>query len=218
MTDMPPPHASSRMPVWGVLVIAGSALAVGVIAFLVILGFLSLAGGPQVGLGGPDLGQPGTGQQESESPGIDEPTSGATYTSDEFGYEVTFPGEAMESSVTQSVAGFDLETVTASWTAGDRNVSTNATLFPDELFVADATDQILQGSVDGAASSVGGTLEGVEFIDLQGERAISGIIRASGADIYMVVFFHNQIQYSIASVNGSQAEHDEIVASFRLLD
>jgi hypothetical protein len=215
MTDMP---TNSRMPVWGVLVIVGSALAVGVIAFLVILNFLSLAGGPQAGLGQPAVDGPGTGQQGSESPAAEEPASGATYTSDEFGYEVTFPGEAMESSVTQSVAGFDLEIVTASWTAGGRNVSTNATVFPDELFVADATDEMLQGSVEGAASSVGGTLEDVEFVDIEGERAISGVIRASGADIYMVVFFHDQTQYSIASVNGTQAEHDEIVASFRLLD
>lgn len=215
MTDMP---TNSRMPAWGVLVIAGSALAVGVIAFLVILGFLSLAGGPQAGLGKPDPGGPGTGQQGSESPAAEEPASEATYRSDEFGYEVTFPGEAMESSVTQSVAGFDLEVVTASWTADGRNVSTNASLFPDQLFVADATDEMLQGSVEGAASSVGGTLEDVEFIDIEGERAISGVIRASGTDIYMVVFFHDQTQYSIASVNGTQAEHDEIVASFRLPD
>jgi len=215
MTDVP---TNSRMPAWGVLVIAGSALVVGVIAFLVILGFLSLAGGSQAGLGQPVASEPGTGQQESESPAAEQPASGATYTSEEFGYEVTFPGEAMESSVTQSVLGFDLEIVTASWSAGGRNVSTNATVFPDELFVADATDEMLQGSVEGAASSVGGTLEDTEFIDIEGERAISGVIRTSGTDIYMVVFFHNQTQYSIASVSGTRAEHDEIVASFRLLD
>ena len=228
MSDLPPPVApgppvqpvhpfgpaepNAGMPMWGILVIVGSALAVGVIAFLVILGLTSLGAAPQAG-----SDQPSTGQQESEQPADDEP-AGVTYTSDEFGYEVAFPGEATEISTPQSVGGYDLEIATASWAAGDRNVSVNATAFPDGLYAADATDEMLQGSLDGAAGSVGGTLENVEFIDIQGERAITGVIRAGIADIYMLVVFHTQTQYSIASVNGTQEEHDQIVGSFHFLD
>ncbi len=234
MTDLPPPVApappaqpvqpsgpaepGAGMPVWGILVIVGAALAVGLVSFLVILGITSLGTAPQANSGQPDPGQQESEQPAAEEPDADEPDAGVTYTSDEFGYEVAFPGEAMESSTTQSVAGYDLEIVTASWAAGARNVSVNATAFPDGLYAADATDEMLQGSLEGAASGVGGTLENVEFIDIQGERGISGVIRAGIANIYMFVIFHNQTQYSIASVNGTQEEHDEILGSFRFLD
>jgi hypothetical protein len=231
MTDLPPPVApgppaqpygpaepNAGMPLWGILVIVGTALAVGVISFLVILGLTSLGASPQAGGGQPGTDQQESGQPAAEEPDAEEPDAGVTHTSEEFGYEVALPGEATEITTPQSVAGYDLEIVTASWASGDRNVSVNATAFPDELYAADATDEMLQGSLEGAATSVGGTLENVEFVDIQGERGISGVIRAGVANVYMLVVFHNQTQYSIASVNGTQEEHDEIVGSFRFLD
>jgi hypothetical protein len=224
MTDVQPPYpappvapypapgavgAKPGMPVWGIVVIAGAALAVGLIAFVIILGLTALGrGAAPAGSEGPGVTQPG-GEQ---------PEAGVGYRSDEAGYEVTFPGEPTESSLSQRVLGYDLETFTVTWVSGARNVSTNATAFPDELYAGDAIESMLTGSLDGGAEAIGGTIERSEFIDFEGERAVTALITTSDTEIYMLVVFHNQVQYSIASVNGTQEEHDEVVASFRFVD
>jgi hypothetical protein len=197
------------MPVWGVLIIVLVAIAVAGSAFVGILGLTSLSGGA-IG-----SGQPGALQTDAADGG--EP-AGTLYTSTDPAYEVTFPGEPLESSVTQTVSGYVLETVTVSWVSSDRNVSINTTEFPSELFTPASAEPMLNGSLEGAAAAVDGDLEDVEFIEVDGERAISGVIRTAMGDVYMVVLFHGQVQFTIASVNGTPQLHDDFVATLRFTD
>lgn len=204
-----PPVAKRGMPGWGILIIVAGALAVTSVAFVVILSLTTLAGGLQPSSSAQGPAEPATEQTEA----AEQPDDGVVYRSDEFGYQITFPGEPTESSVTQSVAGYDLEIYTATYTSGDLSLTVNTTEFPPELYSEPGLDTMLSGSLEGAAGAVGGTLENVEYLEIDGERAISGVIRTAQADVYVVVLFHDLVQYTIASVSGSAQQHDEFVGT-----
>jgi hypothetical protein len=136
-----------------------------------------------------------------------------TYTSPDFGYSVDFDGKAAESSVPQSVGGYDLVINIASWTGTDRVQTVSAIQFPDGL-ITTVDDSLLTASLEGAATSSQGTLSEQEFIDVDGERGASGTITVPSGVVHVVVFFHNGAQYTISTVNGTQDQQDSLVESF----
>lgn len=148
------------------------------------------------------------------APVPDEP-DGVAYTSAEFGYEVQFPGEPEETRIDQSVAGYDLVLVAVQWYGGDGGFSVNATEFPADLVTPESLDAILEGSMDGAAQNVVGTVVDEEFVEFAGERALTAEIRASGISLYAHVFFRDGVQFTIVSQGGTRAEHDDRAATFR---
>ncbi|WP_348004263.1 hypothetical protein [Pseudolysinimonas sp.] len=136
-----------------------------------------------------------------------------TYTSPDFGYSVDFGGTAVESSVPQSVGGYNLVIKIASWTGGDRVQTVSALKFPDGL-ISTVNDALLTASLEGAATSSQGTLSDQKFIDVDGERGASGTVTVSSGVVRVVVFFHDGAQFTISTVNGSQDQQDSLVGSF----
>lgn len=186
------------MPWWGWLLIA---LASGLVALVALLALLGAFGGRA---------------EPTPPPATPEP-SGYVYGSADFPFEVTFPGPPERAVAPQSVAGFDLELVTVSWAQGDLEVVLAATEFPAGLLPDGPSDEVLQASLEGAAANVGGVLQDVAFVEVAGERALTGTIRA-GSTLYATVLFHDLVQYSLLTHDGTPEQHAAFVESLHFLD
>lgn len=195
------------LPWWGWLL-----LGLGILGIVLTAVFTAQAMGALVG-GAPNPAPVGAGP--GDEPAAEPSATGFVYVSDDFPFEVTFPGEPSREVIGQAVVGYDLELITVTWSGGGRSVILGSTEFPSELLPGGATDEVLQGSLDGAAGNVAGTVVDQEFITVDGERAITGTVTAAGSTFYVTVFFADSVQYSLISENGTSAEHDAYVDSFR---
>ena len=197
------------LPWWGWVLLGLGVVGIAVTAVFSVRAMIAL-----VAPGSAPVTAPGT---PSEPPVVDEEpeTDGVVYESADFPFEVTFPGEPTREVIDQAVVGFDLQLITVTWNGGGRSVILGSTEFPADLLPGGANDDVLQGSLDGAAANVGGTIVDQEFIDVDGQRAISGVVTAAGSTLHVTVFFRDSVQYSMISENGTEDEHAQYVASFR---
>lgn len=144
------------------------------------------------------------------------PSDGVEYTSDDFGYAVTFPGRPSESSQNLPVNGTDVTLVTVLWSDADGGLVANAASFPDEL--AADVEAALDRSVDGAVANVqGAALVSSTPTTLAGLTARDAVATSPAGDLHMIIAFDGGIQYQLLAANIDDATADAFFASFRLV-
>lgn len=155
------------------------------------------------------------GSNQGVQPGSEEDT--VSYVSEEYGYSVEFPGEPIEDTQTQSVAGAEISLTQAQWIEGDRMyISVAADL--SEFLVGQDPDDVLENSIAGAAGNTGATAVGHEFLEVDGERALSAQLDLpNGQSLFWLVVVRDGIQYQLGAP-ADKADHDWFVESFDFTD
>lgn len=142
--------------------------------------------------------------------------SAAPYTSDEFDYTVEFPGEPKQSTLDITVDGADLSTYQVLWTGDAGLAIVQATKMPAGTSEADPDASLTDTWNDMVALTNSVTGSQTQFVDFQGERAISGTVQV-GADgeFHTIIVMRGAVEYRIIAKIDDAAVRAAFVESFR---
>jgi hypothetical protein len=150
----------------------------------------------------------------STDPGSSQPVS---YTSDEHGYTVEFPGEPNETTQAVLVNGANVDLDSAVWDDAGSAILASAAVFPEGMIVD--VDGALDGAVNGAVGNIpGGAVTESEPIELAGMPARRAEATSDNGDMFLIAAFDvdGSVQFQLVTFGVDEATAQAFFDSFTL--